>query len=191
MNKTEKHAFWGALGKGLMGAGKQALIAGANYGASSMGVPFQIGKGPAARAGQLAGQAKNMYDMAGNLTGAAGGSGGLLGGMIPFGKSGSVTGSALLDHLAEKVASSGALSHIGPSELADIAAYSAFIGGKLVNPHDHPRLHAALDAAGLLGLGATTAYGLSKGTDSGVPAAKDLLGLGLMGSALYDRYRSH
>ena len=191
MNKTEKHAFWGALGKGLWNAGKKGVVAGANYVSSSMGLPFTIGSGAAARAGQMAGQAKNMYDMAGNLTGAAGGSGGLFGGVIPFGKSGSVTGSALLDQFAEKVASSGALSHIGPSELADIAAYSAFIGGKLVNPHDHPRLHAALDAAGLLGLGATTAYGLSKGTDSGVPAAKDLLGLGLMGSALYDRYRSH
>ena len=194
MTEQEKRAFWKALGQMAWSGARNLGIAGANYQASQMGVPFRIGSGPAAQVGQLAGQAKGMIDLAGSLTGGSGGSGGLLGGNISFNapsKVASYTGSFLLDKVAEKVASSGALGHLGPAELADIAAYSAFIGGKLVDPHKHPQLHAALDAAGLLGLGATTAYGLAKGTDSGAPAVKDLLGLGLMGSALYDRYRSH
>lgn len=79
----------------------------------------------------------------------------------------------------------------GIGDAIDAGSYGAFLGSKFVNPETHPRLHTALDAAGLLGLAGTTAHSLATNPGDRKPSVKDLAGLALMGSALYDRTRAH
>jgi hypothetical protein len=83
------------------------------------------------------------------------------------------------------------LAELSAADLADVASYGAFMGGKLVDPVKHPILHNALDAAGLVGLGATTAHSMLSNRAERKPGLKDLVGLALMGSALYDRAHNH
>lgn len=178
MNETQKRAFLGGLARVGMGA----LRGAGNFGKGM----FMLG--PTAKAG-LGGKAMNMagkaYGIGAPVVDAmrSGQSGPSVMGMGLGGTP--KTGSHLVDHFAMK------LARLGASDLADIASYSAFIGSKVVDPHKHPKLHTALDAAGLLGLGATTAHSLATNRADRAPAAKDLVGLALMGSALYDRTKAH
>lgn len=99
---------------------------------------------------------------------------------FPMGKT-----SAILENAANRV------KQLSPTDIADIASYGAFMGAKVVDPVEHPVLHTVLDAAGLAGLAGTTAYGMTRDPHERMPGAKDLMGLALMGSALYDRAKAH
>lgn len=175
MNEKQKIAFLGTVAR--MG-GSLARGAG-NFGKGL----FQFG--PMASAGR-AGKAMNMAGKATGVVAPVASAMGAGQGASIMGMGGQPkTGSVLLDRVAQKVA------RLSPSDLADIASYGSFIGAKLVDPTKHPHLHTALDAAGLLGLGATTAHSLATNPADRAPSAKDLVGLALMGSALYDRAKAH
>jgi len=173
MDAQQKRAFLGSLAR----AGGGLLRGGLNFGKGMLMM------GPTAKAG-LAGKAMNVagkaYGVAAPVMGAM--STGQNGATF-MGMGGPKTGSLALDMIATKVA------RLSPGDLADIASYGSFIGAKLV-PHDNP-WHKALDAAGLIGLGATTAHSLATNPADRGPSGKDLLGLALMGSALYDRHKAH
>lgn len=93
--------------------------------------------------------------------------------------------SAVLENAANRI------KQLSPSDIADMASYGAFIGAKIADPEKHPILHNVLDAGGLIGLAGTTAYGMTRDKSERMPGAKDLMGLALMGSALYDRAKAH
>lgn len=76
-----------------------------------------------------------------------------------------------------------------PKDLLDMGSYAAMIGSKLL-PHDNP-WHTRLEAAGLLGLGGSVGADMIADPHERKPGAKDLVGLGLFGSALYDRWKQH
>jgi len=168
VNARDKMAgVLGALGKGALNVGKG-----------------MFGMGPTAKAG-LAGKALNYgaqaYTTAAPVMSA-----------MSTGKGGASVNMPWKSAAVSPVLRStyAKLAHLGASDLADVASYGSFIGAKLVDPHKHPKLHAALDAAGLLGLGATTAHSMFTNPADRGPSAKDLTGLALMGSALFDRMRS-
>lgn len=180
---SEKQAFVGAL----RAAGGAALNAGAKLigptaskavGAGARALGGYTGLGPSGGVAGALGTAAGTVPQ--GIKSITGGKGPSVMGM----KVGSAADSAVLKRAALQ------LGALGPSELADIASYGAFIGAKLVDPVKHPVLHNVLDAGGLLGLAGTTAYGMTQNKGERVPGAKDLLGLGLMGSALYDRATS-
>lgn len=169
----EKRAFWGAAAKGLAtGAG--------SFGKGLLGFGATRGAGMGGKAMNVAGKATGVVaPLAASVAGGAGSGASVLG--FPLGK----TGSVALDRAAAKAAGFDA------SDAVDLASYGSFIGAKLTDPHKYPRLHAALDAAGLVGLAGTTAHGMLRDRAEFKPGAKDLVGLALMGSALVDRARSH
>jgi hypothetical protein len=175
MDAKQKIAFWETLAR--MGGG---LARGAgNFGKGLLGMGALSSAGKAGKAMNMAGKATGVIaPVAGAMSAGQGAS------FMGFGGA-PKTGSLALDRVAVKVA------RLGASDLVDIASYGSFIGAKLTDPHTHPRLHAALDAAGLLGLGATTAHSLATNPADRAPSAKDLVGLALMGSALYDRAKAH
>lgn len=159
-----------SAGKGLVGFGESAMGAKplnwlANRGAQAYGTLSGLG-------GLVGGGPEGGFTVRNPLTGNA-----LIGG--------TKTGSLLVDRFAKHAL------HMSPADIADAAAYAAFAGSKFVDPHEHPLLHTALDAGALATLAGTTGYGLLAGKDDYKPAAKDLVGLALMGSALYDRAKSH
>lgn len=173
MDAKQKIAFWGTLAR--MGGG---LARGAgNFGKGMLGMGALSSAGKAGKAMNMAGKVTGVVAPVAGAMGAGQGASFMGFGGAPK------TGSLALDRVAVKVA------RLGASDLADIASYGSFIGAKLTDPHT--RLHAALDAAGLLGLGATTAHSLATNPADRAPSAKDLVGLALMGSALYDRAKAH
>jgi len=175
MDAKQKIAFWGAIARG---AGSAMRGAG-NFGKGLFGAGALASAGRGGKALNMAGKATGVIaPVAGAMAAGQGASVMGIGGQPK-------TGSLVLDAVGLKVA------NLGASDLADIASYGSFIGAKLVDPHTHPKLHAALDAAGLLGLGATTAHSLATNPADRGPSAKDLAGLALMGSALYDRAKAH
>ena len=187
MTENEKRAFWNTLGKGLVAGGKALGGAGLSAAKGMFGLgESSVGFKPlnwAANKGALA------YGMFGGLAGLAGGSGGgpsitnpLTGNNLLGGPK---TGSLRLDSLAKTA------FHMSPADMVDAAAYAAFAGSKFVDPHEHPLLHTALDAGALAALAGTTGYGMVANRDEYKPGLKDLVGLGLMGSALYDRTKAH
>lgn len=181
MRNHQKRAFnlGGALWTGAKGVAK----AGVNAASGAIGFG-QFGSGPAAYLGHGAGKVYNMASglmpIAGPLASQAGFKNPLTGEKI-----GSITGSPLLDAFAKQA------FHMSPADLIDAGAYGAFAASKFVDPHEHPLLHTALDAGALAALAGTTGYGMLAGKDDYKPGMKDLVGLGLMGSALYDRAKSH
>lgn len=183
-----KQAFIGAAAKGLWGATKATGRGAANFGKGMLFMGPTSGAGAGAKAMNYAGKATAIGGpIAGSLMPQQSAKPGMAAGPFEMvNKVGSVKQAAIASAL-EKYAgiSRREKQAFGLSDAADIASYSAFIGAKLT-PHDHP-LHAALDAAGLIGLGATTAHGMLTSPPERGPGAKDLLGLALMGSALYDR----
>lgn len=168
MNSKQKIAFWGALARGA-----------GNFGKGVLGMGALSSAGKAGKAMNMAGKATGVVaPVAGAMSAGQGAS------FMGFGGQ-PKTGSLLLDRLAMKIA------QLSPSDLADIASYGSFIGAKLTDPVKNPKLHAALDAAGLIGLGATTAHSMATSPADRGASAKDMLGLALMGSALYDRAKAH
>lgn len=175
MNAQQKIAVWGAVAR----AGGGLLRGAGSFGKGLLGAGALSGAGRAGKALNLAGKATSVIAPVAGAMGAGQGAN-----VMGFGGA-PKTGSCVLDRVAVKAA------QLGASDLADIASYGTFIGAKLVDPHAHPRLHTALDAAGLIGLGATTAHSLATNPADRAPSAKDLVGLALMGSALYDRAKAH
>ncbi len=83
-------------------------------------------------------------------------------------------------------------SGMDASTAINLGSYGAFGLGTALH-HSHPRLATGLEAAGLAGLAGTSAhdaYTSRQAGGSGAPGIKDLLGLALMGSALYDRNKT-
>jgi len=185
---STKQAFVGALAPGARSLAAPALAAGKKLigptASRVVGGAVNAAKGYTGlgTAKGFAGAAGNAASMAPQITGAL--TSGNKGPSVMGFKVGSAADSAILKRAALQ------LGALGPSELADIASYGAFIGAKLVDPVKHPVLHNVLDAGGLLGLAGTTAYGMTQNKAERMPGAKDILGLGLMGSALYDRATS-
>jgi hypothetical protein len=175
MPTNQKTAFWGTLAR--MGGGLARGVG--NFGKGLFGFGPLASAGRVGKAINFAGKATGVVaPVVGAMSANQGAS------ILGFGGT-PKTGSLALDRVAIKVA------RLGVGDIVDIASYGSFIGSKLVDPKKHPRLHTALDAAGLLGLGATTAHSLITNPADRGPAAKDLLGLALMGSALYDRAKAH
>lgn len=187
MDENEKIAFWSTLGRGLWGAaktvGKGLWGAGSTAARTMSGLPFLNPVSPTGSQTLNRGIATLLpigmtaYSLMPTLSEAG----------MKFSHAAPSTGSATLDRLAKLAA----FDHMSPSDAIDAAAYAAFLGSKFVDPAKDPRLHAALDAAGLLGLAGTTAYGMAKSPGEYKPGVKDLAGLALMGSALYDRTKAH
>jgi len=92
-----------------------------------------------------------------------------------------------LSRLVKVALSIGPFSLQHPKDLIDIGSYGAMIGSKLL-PHDHP-WHTGLEAAGLIGLGSSVGADMLMDPGERKPGAKDLAGLALFGSALYDRWK--
>ena len=187
MTEQEKRAFWGALGKGLWqgakglaGAGLSGVKGAVGFGASSMG--NKAVNRAVNTITPLAMTGASLVSAGGGLFGGQGGQPGV---NNPF------TGNRIVTASLAPLSKEAFAEHMAPSDMVDAASYAAFLGSQFVDPHAHPELHAALDAAGLLGLAGTTAYGMAKSRDEYRPGMKDLVGLGLMGSALYDRVKSH
>lgn len=176
MTSRQKIAFWGAMAGAAKAVGRGA----GSFGKGLFFAKPMAGAGAAGKAMNFAGKATSAgAPIAASM--AAGSNGPSV---MGFG-GGSKVGSLLLERAAVKVASWGA------GDVVDAASYGSFIGAKFVDPVKYPTLHTALDAAGLLGLTATTAHGLATTPAERGPATKDLIGLGLMGSALYDRAKQH
>jgi len=109
----------------------------------------------------------------------------LMGGFVPLSKNSSLkVGEYLNLRLAEKIAG-------GIPGVLDGLAYGAFIGSKFIDPDKHPIAHSLVDGGALATLAGTTAYGMYKDPHEFKPGLKDILGLSLMGSALYDRHKAH
>ncbi len=176
----EKKALLGAVARGAGGALARGT---GNFAKGLVGAGPMSGARFGGRAANWAGKATGVVAPVASAMGAGEGASFL--GMGGKNVQASLTGSPVLDHVAVKVA------RMGASDLIDAASYGSFLGAKLVDPHTHPRLHTALDAAGLLGLGATTAHSLITNPADRAPSIKDLAGLALMGSALYDRSKAH
>lgn len=191
MTENEKRAFWGSMIKGIGGAATSAAKGALGFGDA------QFGWKPV---NWLANAGTKIYTQAAplmsSIAGAGAGSGFSInnpftgnsifggGGRTSYASDAS-TGSAILDNFTKHAL------HMSPSDIVDAAAYAAFAGSKFVDPHEHPVLHTALDAGALAALAGTTGYGMLAGKDDYKPGVKDLLGLGLMGSALYDRAKAH
>jgi len=189
MTENEKRAFWGAIGKGLTGGAK--MVGGAGLSAAKGMVGFGESAIGAKPLNWLANRGAQAYGTLSGLGGLVGGGAEgtptirnpLTGNALIGGKT--VTGSLLVDRFAKHA------FHMSPADMVDAAAYAAFAGSKFVDPHEHPLLHTALDAGALAALAGTTGYGMLAGKDEYKPGLKDLVGLGLMGSALYDRAKAH
>ena len=200
MTGNEKRAFWRAFETGvkpginkhagpvstvLKGGAKMLAGGAANYATGTFGLP-QVGKGIVNTAVHTGAQLAPVVEgIGGSIVGRMGPSvtNPLTGNPLFGGKT--VTGSHVFDRFAKHA------FHMSPADLVDAAAYAAFAGSKFVDPHEHPVLHTALDAGALAALAGTTGYGMLAGKDEYKPGVKDLIGLGLMGSALYDRAKSH
>lgn len=187
MTENEKRAFWGAIGKGLAGGAK--MVGGAGLSAAKGLVGFGESAMGAKPLNWLANRGAQAYNTVSGLGGLVGGQGGGFSINNPLTGNpligGAKTGSLLVDRFAKHAL------HMSPADMVDAAAYAAFAGSKFVDPHEHPLLHTALDAGALAALAGTTGYGMLSGKDEYKPGAKDLIGLGLMGSALYDRAKTH
>jgi hypothetical protein len=187
MTENEKRAFWGAIGKGLMGGAK--MVGGAGLSAAKGMVGFGESAIGAKPLNWVANKGAQAYGTLSGLTGLAGGPGGDFTVNNPLTGNpligGAKTGSHLVDSFAKRA------FHMSPADMVDAAAYAAFAGSKFVDPHEHPLLHTALDAGALAALAGTTGYGMLSNRDEYKPGLKDLVGLGLMGSALYDRAKAH
>lgn len=79
---------------------------------------------------------------------------------------------------------------VDPTRLTDALSYGAFLAAQAVPHEKMPKLHTALEVAGLGGLLGSTGYRAATGGDAWKPALKDGVGLALMGSALYDRLKN-
>lgn len=189
--RRQKHAFWGAALKGVGGAAASA--AKGMFGFGDAGFGFKPLNWAANAGAKVYSQAAPLVNTVAGTGLASGfsinnpftGSPLLGGGGRTSYASDASTGSAILDNFTKEAL------HMSPSDLVDAAAYAAFAGSKFVDPHEHPVLHTALDAGALAALAGTTGYGMLTGKDDYKPGMKDLVGLGLMGSALYDRAKSH
>lgn len=182
----EKVAFWGALARmapraapGVASVGRAAM----NVGKGMMGVPL------AQNATRGAQTAHNVGTGMGALNTAKGLYDSMKPpeppppppGVRPGMKVGSVE-ERLLRVVLTKIA-------FGVPEAIDTASYAAMIGSKFV-PHESP-WHTYLEGAGLLGLGGTTLASMVQNPAERKPGMKDLAGLALFGSALYDRFGNH
>lgn len=183
----EKGAFWGALAAGartaLPGAARAAgsFLGGAGRGLA--GMELAAGAGRAAQAGRTTAQiaqgattAKGIYDTVKPPEPPP---------PPPGVKPGMKVGS-LDARLAQLVRSKIAF---GVGDAVNVGSYGAMIGASLL-PHEHP-MHTLLEGAGLVGLGGTTLAGMLGDPAERKPGLKDLAGLALFGSALYDRYKNH
>jgi len=177
---SNKEAFWGALARGI---GKAVPAAAKTVG----GAIFGPGKSTASKIGFGAATA---YGIGSAMNAGQNGPSvntplGTMGGPSP--QQGPKMASSLDESFVEKMA----FQILGPKVAGDFspihravnaASYGAFMLPYLSKRvHDNQPLSNALNTAGLLGLGATSAHNLAHGDK---PAAYDLAGLGLMGAGM-------
>lgn len=182
--EPEKVAFWGALARMAPRAAPAAASAGRaalNVGKGMMGVPLA----------QNATRGAQMAHNVGTGVGAINTAKGLYDsvkppepppappGVRPGMKVGSLE-ARLLRLVRTKLA-------FGVQDAINVGSYGAMIGATLL-PHKHP-WHTYLEGAGLVGLGGTTLASMVGDPAERKPGLKDLAGLALFGSALYDRYK--
>jgi hypothetical protein len=177
---SNKEAFWGAAARGI---GRMIPSAFKAVGGAVLGpgksMASKVGFGAATAYG--VGKAMNAGQNGPSINTPLG----------SFGSQKPQTGFGVTASLNEPFVEKAALAILGPKFASEMpgwhravnaASYGAFALPYLSQRvHDNPRLSAALNAAGLLGLGTTTAHNLAHGDK---PAAWDLAGLGLMGAGM-------
>jgi hypothetical protein len=176
---SEKEAM---LGQALGWAGKQLGMGALNFGAKQIPgagllVP-QLGKGPGAAIGSMAGTANAM------------GVGDLIASTNPSNKQASITGIPALDKLAfmtmenaKRLANAGAGASIAGEYMLPLIAHKY---PDLISPDKADQIGHYLGQLGLGTFAATTAHDMYKNPDA--PNAADLLGLGTMMLASHARH---
>ena len=186
----EKQALLGAVAQGAARAAPHLVNAGraiGNFlggaGRGLAGMELAQGAGRAAQAGRTTAQvaqgattAKGIYDTIKPPEPPP----------APPGVKPGMKMGALEERLARVVFSKIAF---GVGDAVNVGSYGAMIGASLL-PHEHP-WHSILEGAGLVGLGGTTIAAMAGDPAERKPGLKDLAGLALFGSALYDRYKNH
>lgn len=173
--RFEKQAFWGAALRGARAAGGLAVNGAKGY------LGFGATQG-ATRAGRLVNKGATAASIGIPLAGSIG----IGQAQAPVPGANEYKAASLDARLLRLTKLSFDAT---PKNLAEMAGYAAFLGAKTL-PEDSP-WHWGLDVAGLAALGATTGVDMFTNPHEFKPGVKDLVGLGLMGSALYDRYQHH